>query len=118
MRTAISLVLFAAYLTISEQVMANWQDKIWLGIAPGSDAVTLRVYSSGCTKKEDFEFNLGDDAVVSVRRIRPDRCRAKPQLIDIVYSFSELALPESETGRDRSEASMFFALDPGHAQDE
>ncbi|MBU0498602.1 MAG: hypothetical protein KJ558_04930 [Gammaproteobacteria bacterium] len=56
------------------------------------EAVILNVESHGCTKKEDFRVQVGRNESLTVERLRKDRCREAPQLIELRYSHEELGL--------------------------
>jgi len=78
-----------------QSLVAGWQSQMWLGIAPDANEVTLRVMSSGCTKKEDFSFLITDESVINIIRVRADKCRAMPKPIEFHYSFIELGISET-----------------------
>lgn len=57
------------------------------------DQLTVQVKSNGCTKAEHFEVSSEErdgEHVLSIMRIRPDRCRAMPRVIEL-----QLPLPEN-----------------------
>jgi len=60
------------------------------------DALTIRVSSNGCTKKEDFVALVSPTkagVTVSFRRERPDRCRALVMAgVALSYTYAELGL--------------------------
>lgn len=68
-----------------------------------ADQALFQVSSNGCTSKADIEpvvRRTPDEAVITLRRIRPDNCRR--HLIDgvqIEYTFAELGLEAGEKAR-------------------
>jgi hypothetical protein len=58
------------------------------------NGIVLTVLSSGCTKKADFSILVGDDASITIKRLRRDRCRAKARPIELHFSFEELGLEQ------------------------
>jgi len=85
----------ASNVSAQQSSVTNWQSQMWLGITPGASAITLRVMSSGCTKKEDFSFSITDEPMISVTRVRADKCRAMPKPIEFHYSFIELGISDT-----------------------
>ena len=65
-----------------------------IGFRADSDILVLRAVSTGCTRRDDFEFALDEHRTLSVRRIRPDRCRARPRTVRLEYTFGELGLTD------------------------
>jgi hypothetical protein len=62
----------------------------------GRDALTIRVSSNGCTKKEDFAFYVerkGEAVTLSFGRTRLDTCKSFAQgHADLTFSWAELGL--------------------------
>jgi len=62
----------------------------------GREAITIRVASNGCTKKEDFAFYLerrGDAVTVAFGRKRLDPCRSFAMgHADLTFSYAELGV--------------------------
>ena len=91
-------ILFGALLSLCIKILpavAALQDIIWLGLGPDDTSFTLRVISTGCTKKDDFSFMIDSENVLKVTRMHPDLCRKKPQAVDFNYSFVELEIKET-----------------------
>ena len=66
------------------------------GAAVAGDVAVVRVVSNGCTTKDDMfpDVSRGaGQAVLTVRRLRPDRCEA-PDLdgVELRWTFEELGL--------------------------
>jgi hypothetical protein len=65
-------------------------------VIAGRDALTLRVASNGCTKKEDFAFFVerkGEATTVAFARKRLDRCRSfAAGHADLVFTLAELGV--------------------------
>lgn len=61
------------------------------------DSVTIRVMSTGCTRKQSIAFFTrpvdGRQAVTFVR-LKPDLCEAAPSPVDLSWTFEELDLPK------------------------
>ena len=58
------------------------------------DAVVVRVLSRGCTSKKDFRIKIGRHQSLNVKRLRKDRCKKTPSIIELQYSYKELGLPQ------------------------
>jgi len=62
----------------------------------GREAITIRVTSNGCTKKEDFAFFLdhkGEAATLAFGRKRLDVCRSFAMgHADLTFTYAELGL--------------------------
>ena len=93
MRFAMTISL-AMMTTFARPATGAWKDTLWLGVEPGGDRITLRAISTGCTRKNDFNFEITADSVLNVIRIRPDLCRAKARFVEFGYSFDELGLSD------------------------
>jgi hypothetical protein len=73
----------------------------------GRAALTVRVGSNGCTKKEDFAFYVerkGDDVTLALARKRLDPCRS------FVMGRAELTFSYAELGLDSR--TRIFVLNP------
>lgn len=68
-----------------------------------ADHALFRVSSNGCTSKADIEpviQRTRREAVITLRRIRPDECDAAvPDGVQIEYSFAELGLETGQKAR-------------------
>lgn len=56
------------------------------GFSISENTITILVKSTGCTKPADFHIEVVSEAqesLVSVSRIRRDRCRAMPRIVPI-----------------------------------
>ncbi len=65
----------------------------------GSDAVTIRMHSNGCTTKETVEASVDQDGKneyeIAFDRTREDNCRAYfPNGVELAWTFEELDIPE------------------------
>jgi hypothetical protein len=60
-------------------------------VVAGPDGLTLRVASSGCTRKEDFVFYVRDETVAFARK-RLDVCRGAPTETELAFSYDELGV--------------------------
>lgn len=65
------------------------------------DAVVLKAMSRGCTKKSDFRFKTGRNYSIKVQRIRKDRCKKAPKVVELRYSYEELGLVKPLLKGDR-----------------
>lgn len=65
----------------------------------GPDALTIRVSSNGCTRKDDFAFYVerrGEAVTLSFGRKRLDTCKSFAMgHEDLAFSWAELGLPPS-----------------------
>ena len=64
-------------------------------ITAGPEGLTLRVASSGCTRKEDFAFYLDHAAsppTVAFARKRVDGCHGASSFVEVDFSYDELGL--------------------------
>lgn len=67
----------------------------------GSQGITVQVESHGCTRREDFVWQLqavtaGESAELSklqLQRKQADRCRRKPYLQSLFFAWSQLPGP-------------------------
>lgn len=68
------------------------------GLLFDEKTLTIRVRSTGCTNKEDFEISVskagpGKAALtLEIVRIEPDFCRTTPHPVDITFSWEELGV--------------------------
>ncbi len=62
------------------------------GLVLTETTVTIKVTSTGCTKKEDFQLRLqkSEPPILTIIRVKPDPCKAAPHSIDIVFSLKEI----------------------------
>ncbi|OGT88665.1 MAG: hypothetical protein A2286_02765 [Gammaproteobacteria bacterium RIFOXYA12_FULL_61_12] len=65
------------------------------------EGIILNVESHGCTKKQDFRVRVGHNESLIVERLRKDRCRETPQLIELRYSHEELGLSKPPVREQR-----------------
>ena len=59
------------------------------------EAVVLKATSRGCTQKKDFQLKVGRDHSLYAKRLRRDRCKKAPKVIELKYSYEELGLTPS-----------------------
>ncbi|MDJ0594889.1 MAG: hypothetical protein QNJ72_33750 [Pleurocapsa sp. MO_226.B13] len=62
------------------------------GLVLTETTATIKVTSTGCTKKEDFQLRLqkSEPPILSIIRVKPDLCKAAPHSIDVVFSLKEI----------------------------
>lgn len=74
---------------------AAWggQPESLLGLRTDFDlgTLTIEVAGSGCTRKEDFRFDLAGDRLTVVR-VRRDDCKAMPQKTALTFTLQEAGL--------------------------
>ena len=58
------------------------------GININDKSIVVKVYSFGCTKVKDFSVE-GTGSVLSIVRVKIDRCRKMPELISIRLPFKK-----------------------------
>jgi len=56
------------------------------------DGIIVTVMSQGCTRKNDFLIGFNNNSNMIIKRLRADKCRAKPRPIQFFYSFKELGI--------------------------
>jgi hypothetical protein len=64
-------------------------------VTAGADGLTIRVASTGCTRKEDFAFyvdHAGPQPTIAFARKRVDGCRAAPGGVELSFSYQELGV--------------------------
>jgi hypothetical protein len=64
-------------------------------VRAGADGLTIRVASTGCTRREDFAFYVdraGPEATIAFARKRLDSCRAAPDVVELSFSYQELGV--------------------------
>ena len=69
------------------------QPETLLGLSTDFDKgeITIEVASSGCTKKEDFRFELKDN-VLTVFRKQRDTCKAMPKKTSFTFNLKDLGI--------------------------
>ncbi|MDJ0717964.1 MAG: hypothetical protein QNJ54_27705 [Prochloraceae cyanobacterium] len=62
------------------------------GLVLTETTATIKVTSTGCTAKEDFQLRLqkSEPPILTIIRVKPDLCLAAPHTIDIVFSLKEI----------------------------
>ncbi len=62
------------------------------GLVLTETSAIIKVTSTGCTAKEDFQLGLeeSEPPILTITRVKPDLCRAAPHTIDIVFSLKEI----------------------------
>ena len=65
------------------------------------DAVVVSVMSHGCTTKRDFRVKIGRHQSLNVKRLRKDRCKKSPKIIELQYSYQELGLAQPQLPGNR-----------------
>ncbi len=88
------LIFVIQFLLISNLYAANSTHVFIPQLTHQDKGIVLTVLSSGCTKKADFSILVGDDASITIKRLRRDRCRAKARPIELHFSFEELGLEQ------------------------
>ncbi len=91
-------LLLALFATASGAAMAASQPEPLYSVVWGSQGITVQVESHGCTRREDFVWQLqavavGESAALSqlqLQRKQPDRCRRKPYLQSLFFAWSQL----------------------------
>jgi hypothetical protein len=71
------------------------------GVVADSSGLVLKVASTGCTTKADFNFYVGQDRdrTVAFARKRLDVCKAAPSVVAVRFSYEELGLAGAGTLR-------------------
>ena len=92
MKTAIATFLLALLFVFVPCLRAAEPEPL-LGIFADMEKGTLSidVFSNGCTKKEDFRFDLSG-GVLTITRTTRDACKAMPQRITLTFTLKEAGL--------------------------
>jgi hypothetical protein len=56
-----------------------------------SGTLSMDVLSSGCTRKQDFDFDLQGD-VLTIKRRSPDACKMIPHRVTLTYTRDEFGV--------------------------
>lgn len=56
------------------------------------DGIIITVMSQGCTRKNDFFIGFNQKSQLMIKRLKVDRCRAKPRPIQLYFTFKELGI--------------------------
>ena len=88
---------------VSASVLAASQPEALYSVVWGDQGITVQVESHGCTRREDFVWQLqavaaGESAELSklqLQRKQADRCRRKPYLQSLFFAWSQLPGPEA-----------------------
>ena len=107
-------LLLALPAMTSGAAMAASQPEPLYSVVWGSQGITVQVESHGCTRREDFVWQLqavaaGESAELSklqLQRKQADRCRRKPYLQSLFFAWSQLPGPAATA----IQASKPFAL--------
>ena len=83
---------------VSLSASAASQPEPLYSVVWGEQGTTVQVESHGCTRREDFVWQLqavavGESAALSqlqLQRKQPDRCRRKPYLQSLFFAWSQL----------------------------
>ena len=100
-------------LVSASSVVASQPEPLY-SVVWGSQGITVQVESHGCTRREDFVWQLqavaaGGSAELSklqLQRKQADRCRRKPYLQSLFFAWSQLPGPAATA----IQASKPFAL--------
>ena len=87
-------------LVSASSVVASQPEPLY-SVVWGSQGITVQVESHGCTRREDFVWQLqavaaGESAELSklqLQRKQADRCRRKPYLQSLFFAWSQLPGP-------------------------
>ncbi len=88
----LTMVLATAATAQQSNTEDSVKEALWLGLSSQVRTITLRVTSTGCTRKEDFVFEQDSDGVINVKRTRKDRCKKRAEIVEFEFSVSELSL--------------------------
>jgi hypothetical protein len=93
MKTMSLCLALCAILLFSTGAIQAEQTETLLGFSTDFDKgeITIEVASSGCTKKEDFRFELKDN-VLTVFRKQRDTCKAMPRKTGFTFKLADLGI--------------------------
>ena len=114
MKSAWLSALLALTALASGAAVAASQPEPLYSVVWGAQGITVQVESHGCTRREDFVWQLqavaaGESAALSklqLQRKQADRCRRKPYLQSLFFAWSQLPGPAATA----IQASKPFAL--------
>ena len=101
MKSAWLSALLALTALASGAAVAASQPEPLYSVVWGAQGITVQVESHGCTRREDFVWQLqavaaGESAALSklqLQRKQADRCRRKPYLQSLFFAWSQLPGP-------------------------
>ena len=111
--TCLSVLLALTTMASGAAVAASQPEPLY-SVVWGEQGITVQVESHGCTRREDFVWQLqavaaGESAELSklqLQRKQADRCRRKPYLQSLFFAWSQLPGPAATA----IQASKPFAL--------
>ena len=70
----------------STTLLANDVLEPLYGVTYSKNKLLVQVMSNGCTQAKDFRIS-SENGKLSIYRIKPDRCRRMPFLVELVFDF-------------------------------
>lgn len=88
-----ALVVLSLLLAITspEALAAGPEDLLGISLDFEKSAVTIQVVSSGCTKKDDFAFEMKGDQLTILRKQR-DECKRMPEKVSLTFTLKEAGI--------------------------
>ena len=64
-----------------------------LGVSMNFDKkeITIKVVTTGCTQKDDFQFLVKDENITIIRK-KKDSCKAMPEEVSFTYTLKEAGI--------------------------
>lgn len=87
-----SLLLILLFLFIMPYVYGGEPETL-LGFSLNFDKkeITIKVVSTGCTSKDDFQFLVKDENITIIRK-KKDTCKAMPEEVSFTYNLKEAGI--------------------------
>lgn len=91
-------LLLAVLLVQGTALIAETKEEL-IGLTFNENGIVFQVASKGCTRKSDFEVELGeiDPAELTLLRMNEDTCELDvPYGVTLTYTYAELGLAEGQ----------------------
>ncbi len=88
-----TVILAVLALCLATAAVAAERKEVLLGITTdsGRGELAIEVVSTGCTKAEDFRFELKDGVLTVFRKV-PDTCKAMPEKVRLTFKLRDIGL--------------------------
>ncbi len=86
MKPKISILFFMSIFILQQTFGKSTEKLIGISLNDETKEVTISVVTTGCTQKNDFEFNW-DKGTLTINRIKEDYCKAMEEVVKFTYSF-------------------------------
>lgn len=78
-------------------------------------SLSVTIVSTGCTRPQDLDFVIerpsrGNEAIVTVVRVKPDLCRAMPKPVTFRYKLADIGIHRGEDVRVANEITRIGSI--------